>query len=822
MKRITQLLVVSLYFVLVTISVVIAIKPGASIFYSKQTIDNRDLVADSGFAFRYRLENSPHIFRLQKALLNEDEQRLNRTPDNLVVKTGSGSYAVSKSSEGIYYLYLSSSDNTNPITNNRNYTLYIPFAFISHQLGFIYFLILLPGVIWFLFFTFVLPEQRTELLHLPGGAFLVLDRFFSRTVAILKGYFLKTWDQMRGKRAFWFRLLTMTILSAYLYIFLEWLFFITMPSFMSIMNVAAKLKIFLLTGLVLSVICIMAIIAFTIIEVIGVLFRISRFTQYLGVLIPTLVLSVIALLLIDNFTYTVFKLGISTSGGISRALYAVLFAIIAIYIYAALLKFFGMRRKATLQQHAHNRASYLALGLLFISLFSAFAGFNQAVQSPTVTTVSDLPGTKLPNILLLGSDGVSAKNVSVYGYARDTTPVLQQLAQNSLVAENAFTNSGNSPGSVVSLFTSKLPTTTRLGFIPDILKGVDSFQHLPGILKSMGYSTYELGMPLYVDSYVFNIQNGFDIVNGRSRKSNLVGSFVQELGYQETSYFINRLTERASDRLLHILFIHKMENPYIQVTKPADKLDDPTKISQAIDIFDQSPQPWFMHIHLLGTHGDYFELQTQVFSAGEEQDQPWMTDFYDDAILSFDSYVGKVINQLKANGQFNNTILIIYTDHAMGWQVNQRIALMIHFPGDSYAGRITQNVQNLDIAPTVLDYLGVQKPDWMAGESLLSGNLDNNRLIFSAFAGKQGYDENNVWTLKQEVYKPPFYQFDYMNVINCRKWYQLDLRALSWESGNVDGSTTSCSPSDILTFEAIKQATAEQLVKDGFDVSSLP
>jgi arylsulfatase A-like enzyme len=821
MKRITRLLVVLLYFGIVVVCIIIAVKPGASIFFAKQTIDNHELVADSGFAYRYRLDSSALIYRLQQAYLHEDGHQLTRTLGNTVVNTGKGSYTVNKSSQGDYYLYLSSSDNTNPITNGKQYTLYLPFTFISRQLGIIYFLILLPGAIWFLVFSFRYSKQRSKILRSPSGVLQVVDDFFVQTGSIIRNYFFITWRQIKSKAGFWKRLFTITILSAYLYIFFEWIFFVTMPSFMSIMNLPAKLKVFLLSGLVMSILCVLLMVIFLAFEIFGVLFRISRFTQYIGALIPTVILSSITMLLIDNFTYTLFKFGISTSIGIGRIAYTILFLGIFIYMYWGLLGFLGMRIKEASRQHPSNRLSYFVLGLLVISIGWAIAGFNPTGQSVADVTSQGQSGASLPNILLLGSDGLSAQNISAYGYARDTTPRLRELAQSSLVAENAFPNSGNSPGSVISMFTGKLPTTTRVGFTPDILKGMDAFQHFPGILKSKGYSTYELGMPLYVDSYAFNLQNGFDMVNGRSQNSNYVGTFMQKEGYEESAYFINRITERVSDRLLHILFIREMENPYIQVTKPADKLDDQQKINQALDIFDQS-QPWFVHIHLLGTHGDYFELQNQFFSKGEDQDQPWMTDFYDDSILSFDSYVGEVIDHLEATGQFDNTILIIYTDHAMRWQVNERILLIIHFPGGEFSGHVTQNVQNLDIAPTILDYMGLQEPEWMAGASILRGNLNSGRLIFSAFAGFQAYDENHIWSLRPEIYQPPFYQFDYINVINCQKWYQLDLRALTWEEGDVTGSTTTCTQGDVLSFEGIKQATADQLASDGFDISSLP
>ena len=104
-----------------------------------------------------------------------------------------------------------------------------------------------------------------------------------------------------------------------------------------------------------------------------------------------------------------------------------------------------------------------------------------------------------------------------------------------------------------------------------------------------------------------------------------------------------------------------------------------------------------------------------------------MTDFYDDSILTFDHYLGEVLNALEQTGKINNTILVIYSDHPMRYNARHRVPLVIHFPNDEFAGRIETNVQNLDIAPTILDYLGVNQPTWMVGKSLLGDDLPENR-----------------------------------------------------------------------------------------------
>jgi hypothetical protein len=603
---------------------------------------------------------------------------------------------------------------------------------------------------------------------------------------------------------------------------MEWLFFVTMPSFMSVMDLANKLEVFLLSGWIFALACMAVIAAFIAIDFLALAFHLSYITRYWGWAIPSIIVSALVLLMVDNFTYTIFKFGIITSSGIVRGIYALLFAILTAYVYLRMLKNFGDSEAEKGQVQRTNRWFYACLVLLAVTTVLALENVNFNNLLSAGPTTYGRTASKLPNIILLGSDGVNADDLSAYGYYRPTTPRLAQLAQSSLVAENAFTNAGNTAGSVISIMTSKLPTQTRVLYPPDILTGLNSFQHLPGILNNLGYETVEFGAPYYIDSFTYNLQNGFDIANGRTLSTGKLASTGARIGFENEAYFLTRLTWRISDRILHIFFIRQMENPYAIVTQPVPNIDDQTKIDQALALFDQPDAPIFVHIHLLGTHGGYYSPATRVFSANEPQISEWMTDFYDDTLLGFDGYVGEVIDRLKADGQFDNTILIIYTDHNKEFKVDGRIPLIIHFPGGEQAGEINKNVQNLDITPTILDYLGISIPRWMGGESLLNGGPFDQRLIFSTGTSKIKPNEEDISFLDPALNKPPFYQFSFINVVDCQMTYSLDLNSFTWSTELVHGYVDPCKPQELLSMDQIKQAVYQRLSQDGFDISSLP
>jgi arylsulfatase A-like enzyme len=116
--------------------------------------------------------------------------------------------------------------------------------------------------------------------------------------------------------------------------------------------------------------------------------------------------------------------------------------------------------------------------------------------------------------------------------------------------------------------------------------------------------------------------------------------------------------------------------------------------------------------------------------------QRYMQDYLG-CIASVDDGVGEVLDFLKANGLDENTIVVYTSDQGFylgehGWfdkrfmyEESFRTPLLIRYPKEIKAGSsFDQLVQNLDFAPTFLDYAGIEIPEAMQGESfrqLLSG-----------------------------------------------------------------------------------------------------
>ena len=626
----------------------------------------------------------------------------------------------------------------------------------------------------------------------------------------------------------WRLLFAQTVLTAFWYVFMEWLFFATKPSFMDAMPMGNKLALLLLTSLVPILAALPVLLVLRLLGTIPGPTRRLQVFVLAGLLLPALVCAVVSLLMVDNFTYTIFKFGIVTSRGFWRGGYALLFAALLVFWYRRILLNIRIARsKKTCQEKPtswQKAQPWLASALLVASLG---VGLTRILSVPRSAAEKNTALSRLPNIVLLGGDGVDASNLSLYGYGRDTTPRLRQLAQSGLLAENNFTNADHTTGSVFSILTGKYPATTRLLYPPNILQGEDTLQHLPGILQRLGYTTIELPFPYYIDAYTVNMQEGFDQVNYRSLDEGPVFQWARQYHLEDAGYFVPRLLERVTDRLLHIFFIRLMPDPYHTVLQAVDPnqvtiLTDEQKISSVFHTLLTSDRPVFLHVHLMGTHGEKFQPRKQVFSKGEIQSQPWMQDFYDDSILDFDSYVGSLVNQLHAAGLLDKTVLVVYSDHANDWRANDKIPLLFRFPDGEFAGRVHNNSQNLDIAPTLLDYLGMEKPAWMPGLSLLRGEPPYNRPIISVGSVAVDCKSPDWWCVVSPAQvKAPFYQFGSIQVVICNWMYALDLQKNLWSETTVKGHTAPCKPGEVPDRSAVFQIMLEHLRSNGFDISAL-
>jgi arylsulfatase A-like enzyme len=583
----------------------------------------------------------------------------------------------------------------------------------------------------------------------------------------------------------------LTILAAYFHALMEWLFFVTQSSSLSTLSLLEKFKVLFSTGGVL---------AFLLLALLLILILPSLKWKFLGYIPAALMLSVTAMVMIDNFSYTVFKFGIVSVVGAWRLIYTVVF----------LLIFYWMFRFVQRQKLWKN-ASLLTLSLLAISIVGIYSIYRS--RSPYMSGFvpeAREASTEYPNIIILGSDGLSASYLSAYGFEGNTTPFISELTKTSLVAENAFPNASSTTGSTTSALTGKMPAEVQVFRYPDILSQEDSFEHMPGILKHMGYKTVQIGTTYYVDAKKLNLLDGFEIVNNVSFENPLLDAIQPLLGNSSSAYFLQTVAERASDRLFHIFFVKEMENPFQQVNNPKFRMTDGERVDQIINLLETSDRPVFVFSHFMNTHGPHFSSGDRASTEeSEEEEKEWDVELYKEAIRSFDDNVRELYTYLEESGKLDNTIIVIYTDHGYRYVINQRIPLIIHFPNDEYAGPIKNNVQVIDLPATLLDYIDKDQPEWMTGTSLLQGEPPVMREIISTTAGSP------------KKIKPPFYQIKSLQFIVCQKWYSWNVQDNEFKTGEVKSHTAKCDPTLLPTDDEVQKKMLEFFKKYKYDTNSI-
>lgn len=166
-------------------------------------------------------------------------------------------------------------------------------------------------------------------------------------------------------------------------------------------------------------------------------------------------------------------------------------------------------------------------------------------------------------------------------------------------------------------------------------------------------------------------------------------------------------------------------------------------------------------------------------------------------IAAVDDGVGRLLDFLKENGLEENTIVIYTSDQGFymgehGWfdkrfmyEESFRTPLVIRYPKEIKPGqKLDQLVQNLDFAPTLLDYAGVEVPESMQGESF-RGLLNDQRkdwrdaVYYSYYAYPAIHQVKRHYGIRTDRYKLIHFYYD------TDEWELYDLEKDPQEMRNV-------------------------------------
>ena len=130
------------------------------------------------------------------------------------------------------------------------------------------------------------------------------------------------------------------------------------------------------------------------------------------------------------------------------------------------------------------------------------------------------------NVILITSDALRADHLSCYGYRRDTSPNIDQLAKEGVLFTQAIAQSSHTPPSMATILTATYPRTHSVlswgqTIKPDLLS-------IAYILKSKGYQTIFMSSNDAFGDGLNGFNNGFNIFRTRRTNSEEITSTAEE------------------------------------------------------------------------------------------------------------------------------------------------------------------------------------------------------------------------------------------------------------------------------------------------------
>jgi len=353
-----------------------------------------------------------------------------------------------------------------------------------------------------------------------------------------------------------------------------------------------------------------------------------------------------------------------------------------------------------------------------------------------------------PNLILITLDTVRADHLSVYGYSRDTSPNLQQLAHEATVYRHAVAAGDMTLSSHASIFTGLY--ASQHGAHPVLGKGrnrvavgeefglrlPDESNTMAEMLWDRGYRTMAVAANTTFLQRAFHLDQGFQYYSQPNPM----------LFLERTEPFCLRTD--LSRLLAHYFPVSVSQRAY----RTAGNVN-----REVFDLLRQAGQkPFFLFVNYMDAHQPYFPLPPyDVKYPGKDPTLTYNRYFaiefgalsgkrpytavdrtrdqsqYDGGIAYLDACLGDLFKRLKQLGLYDNTMLIVTSDHGQSfgekmlvghgtsvYQEQVKVPLIIKYPGSREAAVEGSLVSHIDILPTVLDTLGYPIPRSLPGRNL--------------------------------------------------------------------------------------------------------
>ncbi len=182
-------------------------------------------------------------------------------------------------------------------------------------------------------------------------------------------------------------------------------------------------------------------------------------------------------------------------------------------------------------------------------------------------------------------------------------------------------------------------------------------------------------------------------------------------------------------------------------------LSDRSFFRQALEIFEEAPEPFYAFVLSLTSHTPFnFSNMPQTLELGGLKGS--VVGSYLQSVHYTDGAVGEFMDALREKGILDEIVLVVYGDHdglnrrsfpdferfmpihkddELSWTREERgVPLLIRLPGGAHAGEQAAFGGQVDLAPTILGLLGMERDETLfLGRDLLAPATREGMVVFS-------------------------------------------------------------------------------------------
>ena len=345
--------------------------------------------------------------------------------------------------------------------------------------------------------------------------------------------------------------------------------------------------------------------------------------------------------------------------------------------------------------------------------------------------------TKQPNIIFLLTDDQRFDALGAAGNDIIQTPHLDKLADEGIRFSNAYVTTSICAVSRASIFSGQYARRHGINDFDTHFSAEAWNETYPQLLKNAGYSTgfigkYGVGKEEDLPIEKFDFWKGFPGF-GYFEETDDDGNFIhltRKMGNQSIEF----LQEFAGEEKPFCLSV-SFKAPHCQDGDPRQFIVDSAFMNILADV--HIPEEPTNKDEIYNSFPEKFRERNEArfrwnlrFSTPEKYQE--MVKNYYRLIYGVDQVVDRIRKELEELGVAENTIIIFTSDNGyylgeyglagkwFGHDESIRVPLIIYDPRDESTSKVNEQMAlNIDLAPTILDYAGVEIPQSMQGKSLL-------------------------------------------------------------------------------------------------------